>query len=76
MSYLLSLPFPQSRLCLSWFMTLFYGEHFSVASENGAWERRTFFETLQVYSSFPDKTNSLAELKKKKNLGSVLGYSF
>lgn len=47
-------------------MTLFYGEHFSVASENGAWERRTFFETLQVYSSFPDKTNSLAELKKKK----------
>ena len=57
-------------------MTLFCGEHFSVASENGAWERRTFFETLQVYSSFPDKTNSLAELKKKKNLGFVLGYSF
>ena len=56
-------------------MTLFCGEHFSVASENGAWEGRTFFETLQVYSSFLDKTDSLAELKKK-SLGSVLGYSF
>ena len=48
-------------------MTLFCGEHFSVASENGAWEGRTFFETLQVYSSFLDKTDSLAELKKKKS---------
>ena len=59
LSSLLELLFLLSLLPLSWFMTLLCGGYHPAASQNSAWGGSKICETLQVYSSFSDKTDWL-----------------